>query len=232
MLPGPGQALQRKQRFQLFSASLWASFACLMCPLSVKPQKLLNSLKELFGEVMNWITQTELLRGLKRNRVYLLSAVPGKLTEVCLRGIMSFMSQALTPTGGGGGGGGAGSTSSRPLTAQILFHDRSCCSGSDYLWAYRRCTDRHELFYTGCRRQQSCCDPEGRAAEESAPWAAVNPPTLPGSVRVITPASNELLSRSRCTLESNQEAHEAPNASWSSSFFPTSSHTFPELFCI
>lgn len=44
------------------------------------------------------------------------------------------------------------------------------------------------------------------------------PLSLPGSLRVITPASNELPGRSCCTLESTQEAHETPTASWSSSF--------------
>lgn len=74
------------------------------------------------------------------------------------------------------------------------------------------------VFHTYCRRQQSCWDPEGRAEEVSPLWAAVNPPTPPGSAHVITPASNELPSRSCCPLESNQEAHESPTASWSSSF--------------
>lgn len=199
-----------------------------MCTPSVKSHKPLKSLKELFGDVMNWITQIELLRGLKRNCVYLLSAVLGKLTEACFKGIMSFMSQAFTPAGGSGSG--AGSTSSRPLTAQIPFHDRSCCSVSDYLWHYRCCTDRHELFYPRpADVSRAAVIQRGGLQKYLLCGLLWTPPTLPGSVHVITPASNKLPSRSCCTLESNQEAH-APNASWSSSFFFASSHTFPELF--
>lgn len=117
----------------------------------------------------------ELLRGLKPKCGDSLSAVLGKLTKACFRGIMSFMCPALTPTGGSGSA--AGSTSSRPLTAQILFHDKSCCSVWDYC---RCCPDRRELFYThilqtsaellrsrgeGCRSISSvgCCEPPNPA---------------------------------------------------------------------
>lgn len=186
-----------------------------MRPLSVKSHRLLNSPKELFGDVMNWITQIELLRGLKPKCIYSLSAVLGKLTKACFRGIMSFMSRALTPTGGGGSA--AGSTSSDLW--QHKFFSMTRVAAASRIIADAAQTDTSCFTHTYCRRQQSCCDPEGRAAEVSPLWVAVNPPTLPGSAHVITPASNELPSQSRCTLENNQEAHETPTASWSSFFF-------------
>lgn len=166
----------------------------------------------------------------------------GKLTEACFRRVLSCMSRAFTPVGGSGSG--AGSTPSRLLTTQSRVHDRSCCSISDYLWHCRCCTDRHELFYTHTADVSRAAVIQRGGLQKYLLFGLLwTPPTLPGSVHVITPASNELPSRSRCTLESNQEAHETPTASWSSWFFGVflvcffwgffaSSHTFPELFCI